>query len=604
LSLLSPLALLFGLLSIPIVALYLLRLRRRERRVSSIFLWRQVLRDLEANAPWQKLRPNILLFLQLLVLAALVFSLARPVFFRDSEIQGDLILVLDTSASMQAEDVAPSRFGIAQQKAVELVDKLPAGHVASVILMGDTPEVLVAQSSDKKRLREAVSGARPGAGGANLDAALSLAASLVQAGGQSEAVVLGDGNVSSIRTPDALPFALRHEIIGTPAQNLAVGAFSTRRTTTSLEGLVRVSNYGSASGATSIQLYADRKLYDMRDIQVSPGEDKVLQWSALPDAALFEVRLVPGDIFPLDDRAWAVGGSGAEARALLVTAGNRFMEKALLLQPGLELTLTTPENFSGQGDYDIWIFDGFLPDELPQGALLILDPPAGRLSWVSSTPTSVETLKQGESELLRYVDLSEVHIREAVPLQPPPDAQVLLESGDECLTAVWDEPHRRIAAFAFDLHDSDLPLQPTFPILVQNLVGWLLPGLGSGLDVHPGEVVDVPVSPGAREAWVETPGGQLVKVAPPFPPEPLLIGEVGVYSVVQELEGGQLVNHFAVNLFQPEESDLSPSELPAVSNEFVENRDSRKVPWELTPWLALAALAVLILEWWVYKRGY
>jgi hypothetical protein len=342
----------------------------------------------------------------------------------------------------------------------------------------------------------------------------------------------------------------------------------------------------------------------MREIKVSPGEDKVLQWSVLPEAALFEVRLVPGDVFSLDDQAWCVGGSGAEARALLVTTGNRFMEKALSLQPGLELTLSTPENFSGQGDYDIWIFDGFLPEDLPQGALLILDPPVGGASWVTSTPTPVEMLKQGESELLRYVDLSEVHIREAVPLEPPPDAQVLLHSNQGCLTAAWDEPHRRIAAFAFDLHDSDLPLQPTFPILVQNLVGWLFPGLGSGLDVHLGEVVDVPVSPEAGEAWVEMPEGQRVQVAPPFPPELLLIDEVGVYRVIQELEGRQLVNHFAVNLFQPEESDLSPSELPSVTTGFVENRDSRKVPWELTPWLALAALGVLILEWWVYKRGY
>ncbi|MDD5038761.1 MAG: hypothetical protein PHN78_05530, partial [Dehalococcoidales bacterium] len=133
---------------------------------------------------------------------------------------------------------------------------------------------------------------------------------------------------------------------------------------------------------------------------------------------------------------------------------------------------------------------------------------------------------------------------------------------------------------------------------------WLLPGLGSGLTACPGEVMDVPVSPEAEEAWVETPSGQRVQVVPPFPPEPLLINEVGVYRVVQELESREMVNHFAVNLFQPEESDLSPSELPSVATEFAENRDGRKVPWELTPWLALAALAVLIFEWWVYKRGY
>ena len=109
-GLLAPLALAFGLLAAPIVAMYLLRLRRKERRVSSTFLWREVLRDLEANAPWQRLRPNLLLLLQLLALAALVLALSRPYLTQASDIDGDLLLILDASASMRATDVAPSRF--------------------------------------------------------------------------------------------------------------------------------------------------------------------------------------------------------------------------------------------------------------------------------------------------------------------------------------------------------------------------------------------------------------------------------------------------------------------------------------------------------------
>ena len=60
-----------------IVALYLLKLRRTEREVSSTYLWRRMVRDVEANAPWQKLRPNLLLLLQLLFLAALIFALTH-----------------------------------------------------------------------------------------------------------------------------------------------------------------------------------------------------------------------------------------------------------------------------------------------------------------------------------------------------------------------------------------------------------------------------------------------------------------------------------------------------------------------------------------------
>ena len=67
-NLLNPLALLFALLAVPIILLYLLRLQRREQPVSSTLLWRQVIMDREANTLWQKLRKNLLLFLQLLTL--------------------------------------------------------------------------------------------------------------------------------------------------------------------------------------------------------------------------------------------------------------------------------------------------------------------------------------------------------------------------------------------------------------------------------------------------------------------------------------------------------------------------------------------------------
>ncbi|MCA1598092.1 MAG: BatA domain-containing protein, partial [Chloroflexi bacterium] len=69
-NLLAPAALGLGLLAIPIVAMYILKMRRPPRPVPSTFLWEQVLDDAQANAPWQRLRRNLLLLLQLLALAA------------------------------------------------------------------------------------------------------------------------------------------------------------------------------------------------------------------------------------------------------------------------------------------------------------------------------------------------------------------------------------------------------------------------------------------------------------------------------------------------------------------------------------------------------
>jgi len=95
-----PLALL-GLVSLPIiVAFYMLRLRRRDMPVGSTFLWQQLVRDVEANAPWQKLRFSWLLLLQLLIALVAVLAAARPFATVSSDLAANVVLIIDTSASM------------------------------------------------------------------------------------------------------------------------------------------------------------------------------------------------------------------------------------------------------------------------------------------------------------------------------------------------------------------------------------------------------------------------------------------------------------------------------------------------------------------------
>ena len=107
---LSPLALALFALALPLVLLYFLKVRRRERSVPSLLLWAPALRDREASAFFQRLQRDPLLILQILALLALSLALARPVATVMGEGARKLVVVLDTSASMRARDVSPSRF--------------------------------------------------------------------------------------------------------------------------------------------------------------------------------------------------------------------------------------------------------------------------------------------------------------------------------------------------------------------------------------------------------------------------------------------------------------------------------------------------------------
>src|SRR2546429_2455502 len=110
----APLAL-AGLAFVPLVlAFYLLKLRRDERPVPSTLLWQRLVADVEANAPWQRLRRSLLLLLQLLLVLVLVLLAARPFLERPAGLARDLILIVDTSASMGATDVPPDRLAAAR----------------------------------------------------------------------------------------------------------------------------------------------------------------------------------------------------------------------------------------------------------------------------------------------------------------------------------------------------------------------------------------------------------------------------------------------------------------------------------------------------------
>ena len=99
----------------------------------------QLVADVEANAPWQRLRRSLLLLLQLLLVAILAILAARPFVERPAGLAGDLVLVVDTSASMQATDITPTRLDAAKAAAVDALKDLPAGGKVSVIAAGRTP---------------------------------------------------------------------------------------------------------------------------------------------------------------------------------------------------------------------------------------------------------------------------------------------------------------------------------------------------------------------------------------------------------------------------------------------------------------------------------
>ncbi|MCC7358663.1 MAG: VWA domain-containing protein [Anaerolineales bacterium] len=617
-ALLAPLALLLGLLAAPILILYMLKLRRREVEVSSTLLWQLLLRDREANAPWQKLRRNLLLFVQLLLLLALVLALARPFFKVPTIAAGTLVVLLDGSASMQAADgVGGTRFEQARAAARRLIDELSSGGTLALILVGHQPVVLAPPTSNQEVLRAALAQAQPSEAPANWEAALALAAGTVRAGQASESVVviISDGGLPPDLPP--LPAEVRYLPVGSSADNLALQALALRATSSGPQLFANVANYGDTERRVLISLAIDGQLRTAQELTVpANGEQAWVLQDLPPDAAVYEARLSPpagaGDDQPLDqlaldDTAWAVYQPPATGRVLVITPGNIFLEQVFAALSG-SLGLQPFKLKQGQSlppePFDLYVFDSIITDTLPTRDLLLVNPSSNDLFQVGGYFTNTKLVRVAENDpLTKFVDWSRVNLRVATRIDVPSWARVLVEAEGGPLVFVGEVGGRRVAVLTFDLHDSDLPLQVTYPVLMANLIGYLSPAQAfSAPDgLRPGEALTIKPGGGGLITVIDPHGRQSAAAASEAG---VLFADtltLGVYEV-RSTQG--LLGRFSVNLFDPLESRIHPAGAITVGRvEVTAAPPQAEGQLEIWPWLAGAALALLLLEWWLYQRG-
>ena len=633
-SFLTPAAFALAVLLPVIIAMYLLKLRRIERVVSSTYLWRRMVRDVEANAPWQRLRRNLLLILQLLFLLALILTLARPFVWSEGATGQAAILILDTSASMSATDVSPSRIEAAKAQARSLVQNLPEGARLTVIAAGDRPQVLVASSADRKQIFQAIDQVQVGLGGSDLGVALQLASAIAARQPETEIIILSDGKVTLPERP-ALRGTLRYFPIGSHRENQAIGLLTLQPIPgQGSEAFIQVVNYSDTDVSRRVAFYGDGQLLNAQDVQIPASGEQAVLFEGIPASVrLVEARLQPSestpDYLPFDDRLLAIQRQDDPVKVTLVSQGNLFLETALSLMPGLDAGLAQPGEALDGLDSDLTIFDNYIPitTTLPSGNLLFIAPP-GSTDFFTVTgtlqtplPEPAETGTGEINPILNHVSLQGVNILDAVRLPLPEAARpVILASGSAATSGESSSPGdfpllftqetdgRRIAVLAFDLHHSDLPLQVSFPILIANLTHWLAPGRGGDIptQVVPGaalvftppltdqsETPTVNVTrPDGTTARLEAQQGQVVFAD---------TNQLGEYQV--DWGAGQPVS-FVVNLSSPQESDIEPATtLPIAGIQSGPNTSpdqrARHEGWRL---LAVLALGLLVAEWLVYHR--
>lgn len=529
----------FGLTIPVIVLMYLFKRKYLDTVVPSHLLWNQVLRNIEANRPWQKLQNRLLLWLQLLVAALLVFALMLPFVWVYGRTQGHTVIIVDTSASMSArwndapssgnQDKLENRLHGLKEQLIQYAESLELGNEVTVLKLGDEPEVLLSRETNGKSLRKVIESLSIDYGKAAYRETLSLAAALTRDDPKANVILYTDEQWSESSAD--IVFDVPVEVVslndrkGT-AINVGVEQFGVKNEGSSSEGLgvAVVRNYGTFPIEVTLDLYSDGKLVASKQTVLEAGKRSTMSFDGLPIGDVYKLKLSPEDDYAPDNEVFAFREQGGAPNVLLLSAGNLFLEKALQLS-GARVTLMDLDSEQasvGQTEHtetrklptqspDIVIVDGETPAFLKEGewALLLKESPLWTLGGEGERvqPSSRE-MKVESHPVTRYLSLTEPPAgelqKETVPTWAKP---ILKMDGLPVMYAGMESGVPRLR-FLFSLTEGDLPLRPEFPILVNNAVQWLQSGRTTGLGrVIAGTIIDVPVTASAVEAsWVPKDG--------------------------------------------------------------------------------------------------
>jgi Ca-activated chloride channel homolog len=611
----------FGAASALVVVFYILKLRRRAVPVPFSRIWDSVLRDKQATELFSKLRRLLSLALQLLLLGLMVLALGDPKPKEDLREGRHLVLLIDASASMKAVDVKPSRLRAAMAEAEKIVRGLGAADRAIVVQMGSAPMARSSMSGDRAELLQAIGQVQASDTRADLEAGLSFGRDSVRGLPHGELVVIGDGAyggaaaLSEMAARVSLEGAApRFVPIGNSGKNLSITEFSVRRyplDKSRYEVMLEVANLNDTPADVELELSGDGVIVDVTRLKLGPGEKLPRYYQDLAGASrtlTARIKAAPGmDELPADDVAYALLPERRRARILLVTAGNTYLEAALLLDEYLDVAQIAPGAPLPDGKFDVAIFDGVAPPLSERiGAALYLNPPAEGSPVPLGAPLEdfgFDTWER-KSPVLRFMSMGDVQVAKGHAFKPVAGDKVLGASDHGPILVSGARAGHRFVALGFDPRDSDLVLRIAWPLFVLNSINaFIEEDTGYVSSFRTGEVWHIAVPGSLATVNLQEPGGQKHAV-PVSDGRAVFRGEqAGFYKLFGGADDAPL-GEFAANLSDLEESRIQPQKELVWAGEKASAVSVAQVSLKSDVWiyLLLTVIAVSVLEWITYHR--
>ena len=582
-----------ALIGIPLIVLmYILKQKFQKHEVSSIMLWKKVLEQSEGQKWRQKLRQNLLMILQIFSVLLVALALANPFILAQAQ-REDYVLVLDASLSMQATDESPTRFEKAKVDINKLIENTPNNTGFSLVVLNDSPSVLVNKSTEKAVVKNSLMKIQPKSTGSDQEALISLL-KVLEGDLGANVYIFTDKNI------DTGIDGVNTVVYGESDNNCAIKLVS------QTDGLVLVQAecYSSEESTRTIALFGDGIIIDTAEVSFTQkGESRDVVFDLHGETPkIITAKILTEDILEADNSYHLAISTGNSKKALLISDGNLFLEKAVSLINGVDLYKKSVNELEGLSGYDIYIFDGCMPQQLPaDGQIWILDPPEDNEFIETKSTTSVTDIEVNSNLFSEHAEKMDFSVKEAKVATVPSWGERIISGDDGALVVAGELNGQKICVFSFDLHKSNLPLKKEFPIIVYNIMNYFVPDSAVGItQIFSGNRVNLNILPKAISSSIVFPDGSEVVLKDG---ENYLDNtyQTGVYTFKQNLEDGSAdESSFAINPVTQGESEMEEAES---TGDKATNTKNIRTGKSIKNIIIALLLLVLCMEWWVNWRG-
>lgn len=453
-----------------IVFMYLLKQKAVEHKVSSLYLWQEMYKNVEANTPWEKLKKNLLMILQIITMLILIIALMSPFITGKGLGADNAIIVIDNSASMATQyDDNQTRLEYSKKEAESYIRSCRGGTMFTLIESNDNAILDISNTDDKNEVLKKLEEIQPTMSSGNAEPGVEMIRAMKEQWPSLEAVVFTDTNVSM----DGVDGYIVDTYSEMP--NYSVNYVSHGYRDGELVVIGQVANNSNEDVVKDVTLYGGDEILVVSTTEIKAHSTENLYFKDIVTSSdTIKLEINGQDALPFDDSATDVLSEEGESKILLMTDANVYLEKALSqIEDVTVMKSSDIQSFDtfASSDYDLYIFDGMLPDNFPsEGNVLIfnvvyesmfdMETYLGDGAYVSAVP-GVAT---------QYIEGLEFGVGSTFAYQTPDWATPFFVSDDKTIGFWGEQDGRNIAVVGFDLHDSDLPLRMEYPLFIYNVV--------------------------------------------------------------------------------------------------------------------------------------